>query len=99
MFCQAAQSYQGDKDNLMMGVDLNVHPGRGVKFYFAFVIDDLKKMRLFSNDYVNKFSLQTGVLWVDPLGVDDIDFRAEYVRIEPWVFSHKIHPYCPQPLA
>ena len=90
MFYQAAQSYQGDKDNLMMGVDLNVHPGRGVKFYFAFVIDDLKKMRLFSNDYVNKFSLQTGVLWVDPLGVDDIDFRAEYVRIEPWVFSHKI---------
>ena len=90
MFYQAAQSYQGDKDNLMMGLDLDLRPGRGVKFYLALVVDDLKKMRLFSNDYVNKFSLQTGVLWADPLGLRDLDFRAEYVRIEPWVFSHKI---------
>ena len=90
MFYWAAQSYLGDKDNLMMGVDLDVHPGNGVRWYLAYVVDDLKKLRLFSNDFANKFSFQTGLLWVDPLGVRDSDMRAEYVRIEPWIYTHKI---------
>ena len=88
MFYWAAQSYQGDKDNLMMGLDVDLH-GRGKRFYFAYVVDDLKKLRIFSDDFANKFALQTGVLFVDPLGVDDTDVRLEYVRIEPWIYTHK----------
>ena len=89
MLYWAAQSYQGDKDNLMMGIDVDVHPGNGVRAYFAYVVDDLKKLRIFSSDFANKFSLQTGALWVDPLGVEDADLRFEYVRIEPWIYTHK----------
>ena len=89
MFYWAAQSYQGDKDNLMMGVDFDVHPGNGVKFYFSYVVDDLKKLRIFTDDFANKFSLQAGLLWVDPAGLPDTDLRAEYVRIEPWIYTHK----------
>ena len=89
MFYWAGQSYQGDKDNLMMGVDFDIHPGNGVKLYFAYVVDDLKKLRVFSDDFANKFSLQTGLLWVDPAGLRDTDLRAEYVRIEPWIYTHK----------
>jgi len=89
MFYWAAQSYLGDKDNLMMGIDVDVHPGRGLRLYLAYVVDDLKKLRVFSNDFANKFSLQAGMLWVDPLGWGDADLRAEYVRIEPWIYTHK----------
>lgn len=89
MFYWAAQSYLGDKDNLMMGVDADLHPGWGVRAYFAYVVDDLKKARIFSSDFANKFSFQTGLLWVDPLGQPDTDLRAEYVRIEPWIYTHK----------
>jgi hypothetical protein len=89
MFYWAAQSYLGDKDNLMMGVDLDWHPGYGLRFYLAYVVDDLKKLKVFSDDFSNKFSLQTGVLWADPMGWRDTDLRAEYVRIEPWIYSHK----------
>ena len=89
MFYWAAQSYQGDKDNLMIGVDVDIHPGHGLRFYAAYVADDLKKLRIFSNDFANKFSLQAGVLLADPLGIDDLDLRAEYVRIEPWIYTHK----------
>jgi len=89
MFYWAAQSYQGDKDNLMIGVDVDIHPGNGFRFYAAYVADDLKKLRIFSNDFANKFSLQAGVLLADPLGIDDLDLRAEYVRIEPWIYTHK----------
>ncbi len=89
MFYWAAQSYQGDKDNLMMGIDFDLHPGNGMKFHLAYVVDDLKKLRIFSDDFANKFSLQTGLLWVDPAGLRDTDLRAEYVRIEPWIYTHK----------
>ena len=89
MFYWAAQSYQGDKDNLMMGVDADIHPGNGVRFYLSYVVDDLKKLRIFSDDFTNKFSFQTGFLWVDPLGFRDVDLRGEYVRIEPWIYTHK----------
>ena len=88
MFYWAAQSYQGDKDNLMMGLDFDLH-GRSKRLYFAYVVDDLKKLRIFSDDFANKFSLQTGALFVDPLGLDDTDLRLEYVRIEPWIYTHK----------
>ena len=90
MFYHAAQSYQGDEDNLMLGFDIDFHPGNGVRYYLAYVADDMKKLRIFSEDFVNKFALQTGMFWVDPLGFRDSDLRFEYVRIEPWVFTHKI---------
>lgn len=89
MFYWAAQSYLGDKDNVMMGVDADFHPGNGMRFYAAYVVDDLKKLRIFSDDFANKFSFQAGMLWVDPVGLRDADLRAEYVRIEPWIYSHK----------
>jgi len=89
MFYWAAQSYLGDMDNLMMGFDASIHPGNGIRVYAAYVVDDLKKLRVFSDDFVNKFSLQVGLLWVDPMGLRDVDLRAEYVRIEPWMYTHK----------
>ena len=89
MFYWAAQSHLGDKDNLLMGLDLDIHPGRGRRYYLAYVVDDLKKARIFSDDFANKFSLQAGMLWVDPLGLANAELRAEYVRIEPWLYSHR----------
>jgi hypothetical protein len=89
MFYWAAQSYLGDKDNVMMGLDLDIHPGRGRRYYLSYVVDDLKKAGILSDDFANKFSLQAGMLWVAPLGLSDAEFRAEYVRIEPWIYSHK----------
>ena len=89
MFYWAAQSHLGDKDNLLMGIDVDIHPGRGRRYYLAYVVDDLKKARIFSDDFANKFSLQAGMIWVDPLGLADAELRAEYVRIEPWLYSHR----------
>lgn len=89
MFLWAAQSHLGDKDNVMMTLDVDVRPRRGWRFFAAYAIDDLKKLKIFSDDFANKFSLQIGGLWTDPLGAPDTDVRAEYVRIEPWIYTHK----------
>ena len=73
----------------MMGVDLDFHPGNGLRLYLAYVVDDLKKLRVFSDDFANKFSFQPGLLWADPIGLGDLALRAEYVRIAPWIYPHK----------
>ena len=89
MFYWAAQSYLGDKDNVMMAVDADWRVRPGLRWWAVYAIDDLKKLKVFSDDFANKFSLQSGLLWTDPLGVDDVDLRADYVRIEPWIYTHK----------
>ncbi len=89
MFYWAAQSYLGDKDNLLMGFDVDIRPGHGLRAYAAYVIDDMQKLKIFSDDFVNKFSIQAGFTWVDPPGLRDADLGVDYVRIEPWVYTHK----------
>lgn len=89
MFFWAAQSYLGDKDNVMMAIDADWRVRPGLRLWVAYAIDDLKKLKIFSDDFANKFSLQTGALWTDPLGLQDTDVRARYVRIEPWIYTHK----------
>ena len=89
MFYWAAQSHLGDKDNVMMGLDVDIHPGGNRRYYLSYVIDDLKKAAIFSDDFANKFSLQAGLFWVDPPLLRDGDMLVEYVRIEPWIYTHK----------
>ncbi len=85
----AAQSYLGDKDNVMMALDADWRVRPGVRIWGAYLIDDLRKLKILSDDFTNKFSLQTGLVWADPLGLSDLDVKAEYVRIEPWIYTHK----------
>ena len=85
----AAQSHLGDKDNVMMAVDFDWRVRPGVRLWAAYLIDDLKKLGIFSDDFANKFSLQAGLAWADPLGLSDLDLKARYVRIEPWIYTHR----------
>ncbi len=85
----AAQSYFGDKDNVMMALDADWRVRPGVRIWGAYMIDDLRKLKILSDDFTNKYSLQTGLAWADPLGLSDLDLEAEYVRIEPWIYTHK----------
>jgi hypothetical protein len=89
MFYWAAQSYLGDRDNVMMALDADWRFRPGWRWWAAYAIDDLKKLKVFSDDFANKFSLQTGLSWADPLGVSDTDAHLDYVRIEPWIYTHK----------
>ena len=85
----AAQSYLGDKDNVMVAVDLDWRARPGLRLWAVYLIDDLKKLGIFSDDFANKFSLQAGLAWADPMGLSDLDLKARYVRIEPWIYTHR----------
>ena len=82
----AAQSYLGNTDNLMVGVDLSARPAPNLKAYFALTFDDLQKFS--PGAFANKYALQAGFLWVDPFRLCDTDLRVEYIHLEPFVYSH-----------
>ena len=85
-FFVAVQNHLENRDNLAMGVDVSWRPGHGLELYGAWFFDDLAKLS--PSAFSNKFGLQAGVFWVDPLGLRDMDVVAEYVRMEPFVYSH-----------
>jgi hypothetical protein len=80
------QSFAGSTDNLTFGLDAAaLLPGR-LKIYGALFFDDLRKFS--PGAFANKHAVQVGAFWANPLGVPDTDLRAEYVRLEPFVYSH-----------
>lgn len=83
-----AEHYQQDKDNNTMGFDLIYLPFNNIKFYSELFIDDFNLSKNPFTYYGNKFAFLSGLHWTDPLKIKDTDFRAEYTRIEPYVYTH-----------
>ena len=85
----AAQNHLENQDNLAMGADLSFRPGNGLELYGAWFFDDM--MKFSPGAFSNQVAFQVGIFWVDPLGLADADVRAEYVRVEPFVYAHNHH--------
>lgn len=82
----AAQSYLSNTDNAVFGVDVSILTGFGTKSYVSFFVDDLKKFS--PGAFANKIGAQIGVLSTDFLRVSDLNVRAEYTRVDPYVYTH-----------
>jgi hypothetical protein len=81
-----AQSYAGDTDNLAIGFDVSYGLGRDTLIYGSLFFDDLAKFS--PGAFSNQIGVQAGVFWVNPLGLKDVDIRAEYARLEPYTYAH-----------
>ena len=80
------QNHLGNRDNLVIGADISAYIRTGLTLYGAWFFDDMVK---FDPDaFSNQFAFQVGAFWVDPMGLRDTDVRAEYVRVEPYVYAH-----------
>lgn len=85
-----AEHTLGDRDNLVMGLDVNWRPFRNWKLYGDFFIDDLfAPWELFGNFYGNKLAFTIGLHRTNVFRLPDTDLRCEYTRIEPYVYTHK----------
>jgi hypothetical protein len=85
-----AEHTLGDRDNVVMGFDMDITKIPSLKFYSEFFIDDLfAPWEFFSKYWGNKFAFTVGGLWIDPFGLEDSGFRWEYSRIEPYVYTHR----------
>ena len=87
-FYRSAEHFLGDRDNAMMGLDLELRPRRGIRLYAELLLDDFSVSRLGDNWYGNKTAWLAGAHLTNPLGIRNSDWRFEVVHIEPYVYSH-----------
>lgn len=81
-----------DNNNALMGFDFELKPYKNLGFQFSLLIDDLDFSSLGEKDMIgisNKFGYQAGLMYVEPLGINDLTAVVEYTLIDPFVYSHK----------
>jgi len=88
MFYRSAEHFLGDRDNATMGLDFELRPVNGLRLYGEWFVDDFSVSRVGQNWYGNKVAWLAGLHAANPLGLPHSDWRAEYVRLEPYVYSH-----------
>ena len=86
---QMVEDYLGDAGNNTMEGDIDVCLLPNTRFYLALFLDDYHPGK---NPFTwggFRWAGLAGLLITDPLGLEDIDFRVEYARVEPWTYTNK----------
>ncbi|MBI5645439.1 MAG: hypothetical protein HY962_00790 [Ignavibacteriae bacterium] len=84
-FFKSAEHAGGDRDNPMLGFDLQSLSLPGIELFGSWTIDDIDMAKFGSGWWGNKFIWQAGAV-THSLG--DTRIGLEYTRIEPYVYSH-----------
>lgn len=77
-----------DKDNSIMGAHARWRITPGVEVRGQMLLDDFVGSRVGTGDWQNKFAWQLGGMWAGAFGVQDLDWEAEWIRVEPYVYTH-----------
>src|SRR4029077_12430950 len=77
-----------DKDNSIMGAHARWQIIPGVEVRGQMLLDDFVGSRIGTGDWQNKFAWQLGGMWAAAFGVPDLDWEAEWIRVEPYVYTH-----------
>ncbi|MFH1852836.1 MAG: hypothetical protein ABIA75_10855 [Candidatus Neomarinimicrobiota bacterium] len=87
-FYWAAEHNLGDRDNILMALDMFWRIRPGLAWYNTFLWDELDWLKIFQPWWGNKFIFQTGVHWMSTT-CNMPDVTVEYTLARPWVYSHK----------
>lgn len=88
MLYHVAEHHLGDRDNNNMAFDVTFTRLANVTLYGEWFIDDMTTTKIGSNYFGNKFAWVFGAQWSDPIKLKNIDLKAEYSRISPYVYTH-----------
>ena len=83
-----AEQHAGDKDNNTMSLDMQIRYPANFRMYGELFIDDFSLGENWNTYYGNKFGMTIGGYWANPLSISNTDFRFEYTRIDPFVYTH-----------
>jgi hypothetical protein len=82
----------GDRDRLMLMLDVAVRPVSDLEFKLGALFDDMNFASSFLRSADNRWGIHGGVYYVDPFGIRNVDLFVDYTRIEPYVYSHHRSP-------
>ena len=89
MFFKSAEHYNNDKDNVQWFANLDLNVIHNTNVYFSLFIDDLALDDIFNAARQrNYLGFASGFQTYDVL-LKNVEFTAEYTRINPWVYTHK----------
>ncbi len=87
-FFKSAEHALGDRDNSLLGFDLQSFSIPGIQLYGTWLIDDIDFSKMGSHWWGNKFAWQAGVNTT--IFFPNTDIACELTRVEPYTYSHFI---------
>ena len=85
---ESVQRSREERDNNTWSFDIQTHWWKNVEFQGTILFDDINFPKFGTNSVQNKFAYQGGTMFVDPLGLSNVNLAVEYNRVEPFTFSH-----------
>jgi hypothetical protein len=90
-FYRAVQHNLKDRDNATISIDAQWVARPGIKLYGTVFLDEMSQSKLGTNWYGNKHAFLFGTHFTDPLNIQNLSLRFEYVAVMPWVYTHKFN--------
>jgi hypothetical protein len=90
IFYRSIEQQNGSFDNAVVGMDAKWNVAHRLQFYGQLLIDEfvLSELKENNGSWVNKWGVQTGVKYVDALGIKNFDLQVESNRVRPFTYSH-----------
>lgn len=89
-FYKSAEHANQDRDNSFLFIDFQLSEINNLSLYSTFLIDDSDFGKIGTGWYGNKTLLSVGAYSSQLYGIIPIDFEVQYIRIDPYVFAHRM---------
>lgn len=89
-FYKSTEHSVQDRDNTLLYADVEYIPFKKMKLYSTLLIDDVDFSKLGTGWFGNQFAFNLGVNLINPIETIPLQFNIEYVRIEPYTYTHRI---------
>ena len=83
-----AEHHLGDRDNNALNIDISYDGIENGRVYAELFIDDYKLRKSPFKHWGKKWAFFGGVLLTKPMNLNNSTLRAEYTRVEPYVYTH-----------
>lgn len=90
-FYKSIEHSNRDRDNSLLFIDFLYNPGVGIQPYGLILLDDIDFSKMGTGWWGNQVLYNAGI-WIHTyVGKYPLDINADWLRAEPYVFSHRIH--------
>ena len=90
IFYRSIEQQNGSFDNAVAGLDFKANIKHAVQLYGQLLLDEfvLSEIKRNTGSWVNKWGIQTGMKYIDALGIKNLDLQFESNRVRPFTYSH-----------
>ncbi len=105
IFYRAIEQSLGSADNALIGIDFKANIARRLQLYGQFVLDEFNfgQITQFNGWWATKYSVQTGLKYIDAFNVPNLDLQGEFNMVRPYTYTHNTlstsYTHYNQPLA